>query len=50
MEKAKEQQAREGREVTEEEKEEWKALMEAARLHLTNAKKVIYSICPGAVY
>ncbi|XP_062277960.1 uncharacterized protein si:dkey-12j5.1 isoform X1 [Scomber scombrus] len=40
LEKAKEQQVREGREVTEEEKEEWKALMEAARLHLTNAKKL----------
>uniref|UniRef100_A0A3Q1CGM7 Si:dkey-12j5.1 n=1 Tax=Amphiprion ocellaris TaxID=80972 RepID=A0A3Q1CGM7_AMPOC len=40
-EKAKEQQEREGREVTEEEKEEWKALTEAARSYLTNAKKVI---------
>jgi len=40
LEKAKEQQVREGREVTEEEKEEWTALKEAARLHLTNAKKL----------
>ncbi|TKS81994.1 hypothetical protein D9C73_016102 [Collichthys lucidus] len=39
LEKAKEQQEREGREVTEEEKEEWKALKEAARSYLTNAKK-----------
>uniref|UniRef100_A0A3P8U553 Si:dkey-12j5.1 n=1 Tax=Amphiprion percula TaxID=161767 RepID=A0A3P8U553_AMPPE len=39
-EKAKEQQEREGREVTEEEKEEWKALTEAARSYLTNAKKL----------
>lgn len=41
LEKAKEQQEREGRDVTEEEKEEWKALKEAARSYLTNAKKVI---------
>lgn len=41
LEKAKEQQEREGREVTEEETEEWKALKEAARSYLTNAKKVI---------
>lgn len=41
LEKAKEQQEREGREVTEEEKEEWKALTEAARSYLTSAKKVI---------
>ncbi|TMS10610.1 putative assembly chaperone of rpl4 [Larimichthys crocea] len=40
LEKAKEQQEREGREVTEEEKEEWKALKEAARSYLTNAKKM----------
>ncbi|XP_073341263.1 uncharacterized protein [Pagrus major] len=40
LEKAKEQQEREGREVTEEEKEEWKALKEAARTYLTNAKKL----------
>ncbi|KAM7420701.1 hypothetical protein PAMA_015091 [Pampus argenteus] len=40
LEKAKDQQEREGREVTEEEMEEWKALKEAARLHLTNAKKL----------
>lgn len=39
-EKAKEQQEREGREVTEEEREEWKALTEAARSYLTNAKKL----------
>uniref|UniRef100_A0A3Q1EII5 Si:dkey-12j5.1 n=1 Tax=Acanthochromis polyacanthus TaxID=80966 RepID=A0A3Q1EII5_9TELE len=39
-EKAKEQQEREGREVTQEEKEEWKALTEAARSYLTNAKKL----------
>lgn len=41
LEKAKEQQEREGRTVTEEEEEEWKALKEAARSYLTNAKKVI---------
>lgn len=51
LEKAKEQQEREGRAVTEEEKEEWKALKEAARSYLTNAKKVIqvkisHEICP----
>uniref|UniRef100_A0A8D3DRN1 Si:dkey-12j5.1 n=1 Tax=Scophthalmus maximus TaxID=52904 RepID=A0A8D3DRN1_SCOMX len=40
FEKAKEQQEREGREVTEEETEEWKALKEAARSYLTNAKKL----------
>uniref|UniRef100_UPI0037E78378 uncharacterized protein n=1 Tax=Semicossyphus pulcher TaxID=241346 RepID=UPI0037E78378 len=40
LEKAKEQQEREEREVTEEEKEEWKALTEAARSYLTNAKKL----------
>ncbi|XP_018545042.1 uncharacterized protein si:dkey-12j5.1 [Lates calcarifer] len=40
LEKAKEQQQREGREVTEEETEEWKALKEAARSYLTNAKKL----------
>ncbi|KAG8010104.1 putative assembly chaperone of rpl4 [Nibea albiflora] len=40
LEKAKEQQEREGREVAEEEKEEWKALKEAARSYLTNAKKL----------
>ncbi|XP_041798669.1 probable assembly chaperone of rpl4 isoform X2 [Chelmon rostratus] len=40
LEKAKEQQEREGRDVTEEEKEEWKALKEAARSYLTNAKKL----------
>lgn len=40
LEKAKEQQEREGREVTEEETEEWKALEEAARSYLTNAKKL----------
>lgn len=40
LEKAKEQQEREGRDVTEEETEEWKALKEAARTYLTNAKKV----------
>uniref|UniRef100_A0A3P9IFF1 Si:dkey-12j5.1 n=1 Tax=Oryzias latipes TaxID=8090 RepID=A0A3P9IFF1_ORYLA len=39
-EKAKEQQETEGREVTEEEREEWKALQEAARSYLTNAKKL----------
>lgn len=44
LEKAKEQQEREGREVTEEETEEWKALEEAARSYLTNAKKVIQAI------
>ncbi|XP_071325033.1 uncharacterized protein [Trachinotus anak] len=40
FEKAKEQQEREGREVTEDEMEEWKALKEAARSYLTNAKKL----------
>ncbi|XP_070691406.1 uncharacterized protein [Pempheris klunzingeri] len=40
LEKAKEQQEREGREVTEEEKEERKALTEASRSYLTNAKKL----------
>lgn len=40
LEKAKEQQEREGREVTEQEKEERKALMETARSYLTRAKKV----------
>ncbi|XP_063736250.1 uncharacterized protein si:dkey-12j5.1 isoform X1 [Eleginops maclovinus] len=40
LEKAKEQQEREGREVTEEETQEWKALEEAARSYLTNAKKL----------
>ncbi|XP_070823504.1 uncharacterized protein [Chaetodon trifascialis] len=40
FEKAKEQQEREGREATEEEKEEWKALKEAARSYLTSAKKL----------
>ncbi|XP_069552191.1 uncharacterized protein [Brachyistius frenatus] len=39
-EKAKEEQEREGREVTEEEKEQWKALTEAAKSYLTNAKKL----------
>nr|XP_046255426.1 probable assembly chaperone of rpl4 isoform X2 [Scatophagus argus] len=38
--KAKEQQEQEGREVTEEENEERKALKEAARSYLTNAKKL----------
>lgn len=41
LEKAKEQQERDGRDVTEVEAEEWKALKEAARSYLTNAKKVI---------
>lgn len=41
FEKAKEQQEREGRQMTEDELEEWKALKEAARSYLTNAKKVI---------
>lgn len=41
LEKAKEQQKREEREVTGEEAEEWTALKEAARSYLTNAKKVI---------
>ncbi|XP_040901326.1 probable assembly chaperone of rpl4 isoform X2 [Toxotes jaculatrix] len=40
FEKAKEQQEREGREVTEEETEERMALTEAARSYLTNAKKL----------
>ena len=40
LEKSKEQQEREGREVTEEETEERTALKEAARSYLTNAKKV----------
>ncbi|XP_068592088.1 uncharacterized protein si:dkey-12j5.1 isoform X2 [Cebidichthys violaceus] len=40
LEKAKEQQERDGREVTEEETEEWKALKEAARSYLTNATKL----------
>lgn len=43
LEKAKEQQEREGREATEEEKEEGTALKEAARSYLTNAKKVVQS-------
>lgn len=43
LEKAKEQQEREGREATEEEKEERTALKEAARSYLTSAKKVIQS-------
>lgn len=41
LERAKKQQERGEREVTEEEEEEWKALHEAARSYLTNAKKVI---------
>lgn len=44
LEKAKELQEREGREVTEEETEEWKALQEVARSYLTNAKKVMHVI------
>ncbi|KAI3360988.1 hypothetical protein L3Q82_013196 [Scortum barcoo] len=40
LEKAKEQQEGEGREVTEEETEERNALKEAARSYLTNAKKL----------
>ncbi|CAB1427725.1 unnamed protein product [Pleuronectes platessa] len=40
LEKSKEQQEIEGREVTEEETEEWTALQEAARSYLTNAKKL----------
>ncbi|XP_034468230.1 probable assembly chaperone of rpl4 isoform X1 [Hippoglossus hippoglossus] len=40
LEKSKEQQEREGREVTEEETEERTALKEAARSYLTNAKKL----------
>uniref|UniRef100_A0A7N6BLT5 Assembly chaperone of rpl4 n=1 Tax=Anabas testudineus TaxID=64144 RepID=A0A7N6BLT5_ANATE len=40
LEKAKEQQEREGRQVTEQEKEECNALKEAARSYLTNAKKL----------
>ncbi|XP_061531744.1 uncharacterized protein si:dkey-12j5.1 [Phycodurus eques] len=40
LERAKEQQEREGRTLTEEEEEERSALKEAARLHLTNAKKL----------
>ncbi|KAM6935954.1 uncharacterized protein PEZ65_006220 isoform 3-T3 [Lycodopsis pacificus] len=40
LEKAKEQQERDGREVTEEETEEWNALKEAARSYLTNATKL----------
>nr|XP_040020958.1 probable assembly chaperone of rpl4 isoform X2 [Gasterosteus aculeatus aculeatus] len=40
LEKAKEQQERDGRDVTEVEAEEWKALKEAARSYLTNAKKL----------
>lgn len=40
FEKAKEQQEREGRQVTDDELEEWKALKEAARSYLTNAKKL----------
>lgn len=38
--KAKEQQQSEGRDVTAEEEQEWKALTDAARTHLTCAKKV----------
>ena len=41
LEKAKEQQEKDGKEVMEEEIEELKALKEAARSYLTNAKKVI---------
>ncbi|XP_035528714.1 probable assembly chaperone of rpl4 isoform X2 [Morone saxatilis] len=40
LEKAKEQQEGERREVTDEEKEEWNALKEAGRSYLTNAKKL----------
>ncbi|XP_078109177.1 uncharacterized protein LOC144519705 isoform X1 [Sander vitreus] len=40
FEKAKEQQESEGREVMEEDTEEWKALKEAGRSYLTNAKKL----------
>ncbi|XP_075965216.1 uncharacterized protein LOC142969282 isoform X1 [Anarhichas minor] len=40
LEKAKEQQERDGREVTEEETEEWNGLKEAARSYLTNATKL----------
>ncbi|XP_034730847.1 probable assembly chaperone of rpl4 isoform X1 [Etheostoma cragini] len=40
FEKAKEQQEREGRQVMEEYTEEWKALKEAGRSYLTNAKKL----------
>ncbi|XP_028437170.1 probable assembly chaperone of rpl4 isoform X1 [Perca flavescens] len=40
FEKAKEQQEREGREVMEEDTEEWKALKEAGRSYLTNTKKL----------
>ncbi|XP_047216310.1 probable assembly chaperone of rpl4 isoform X2 [Girardinichthys multiradiatus] len=39
-EKAKQQQEREGKEATVEGKEEWKALQDAARSYLTNAKKL----------
>ncbi|KAI4811711.1 hypothetical protein KUCAC02_014588, partial [Chaenocephalus aceratus] len=47
LEKAKELQEREGREVTEEETEEWKALQEVARSYLTNAKKTL-CLGPGS--
>lgn len=40
LEKAKEKQEREGGEASEDEKEDEKALMDAARSYLTNAKKV----------
>lgn len=40
LEKAKERREREGGEATEEEKEEWTALREAARSYLTSAKKL----------
>ncbi|XP_061676491.1 uncharacterized protein si:dkey-12j5.1 [Syngnathoides biaculeatus] len=40
LERAKEQQEKEGRTLTEEENEERSALKEAARLHLTSAKKL----------
>lgn len=40
LEKAKEQREREGEQATEEEKEEWTALKEAARSYLTSAKKL----------
>ncbi|XP_054638453.1 uncharacterized protein si:dkey-12j5.1 isoform X2 [Dunckerocampus dactyliophorus] len=40
LERAKEQEEREGRAVSQEEEEERTALKEAARLHLTNAKKL----------
>nr|XP_061788950.1 uncharacterized protein LOC133578538 [Nerophis lumbriciformis] len=45
LERAKEQQEREGKALTDEEDEERSSLKEAARLHLTNAKKLHTKLC-----